>query len=42
MKAAGLLFHSKAAERPGRFRMNGRQYTVEDKLDQWYEPESIS
>ena len=32
----------KAEERPLRFRMDGRQYTVEDVLDRWYEPESIS
>jgi hypothetical protein len=32
----------KADERPLRFRMDGRQYLVEEVLDQWYEPESIS
>ena len=32
----------KAEERPARFRLDGRQYSVEDVLDQWYEPESIS
>ena len=32
----------KADERPARFRLDGRQYTVEEVLDQWYDPESIS
>ncbi len=32
---------SKADERPQRFRLDGRQYTVDAVLDQWYEPESI-
>jgi hypothetical protein len=32
----------KADERPVRFRLEGRQYWVEDVLDQWYEPDSIS
>ena len=31
----------KADERPTRFRMDGRQYTVKDVLDQWYDPESV-
>ena len=32
----------KAEERPVRFRLDGRQYGVDEVLDQWYEPESIS
>jgi hypothetical protein len=32
----------KADERPARFRLDGRQYTVEEVLDQWYDPQSIS
>ena len=32
----------KADERPVRFRLDGRQYIVEEVLDQWYDPESIS
>lgn len=32
----------KADERPARFRLDARQYTVEEVLDQWYDPESIS
>ena len=32
----------KADERPARFRLDGRQYSVEEVLDQWYDPESIS
>lgn len=31
----------KADERPVRFRMEGRQYVVEQVIDQWYDPESI-
>ena len=31
----------KADERPVRFRLEGKQYSVEDVLDQWYEPDSI-
>ena len=31
----------KADERPVRFRLEGKQYWVEDVLDQWYEPDSI-
>jgi len=31
----------KADERPLRFRLEGRQYVVEEVLDQWYDPESI-
>lgn len=31
----------KADERPVRFRMEGRQYLVEEVLDQWYDPDSI-
>ncbi len=30
----------KAEERPVRFRLEGRQYTVEAVVDQWYDPES--
>ena len=29
----------KADERPVRFRLEGRQYIVEDVLDQWYGPQ---
>ena len=32
----------KADERPVRFRLDGRQYLVDEVLDQWYEAESIS
>jgi hypothetical protein len=32
----------KADERPIRFRLEGKQYGVEEVLDQWYEPGSIS
>ena len=32
----------KADERPARFRLEGRQYAIEEVLDQSYEPESIS
>jgi hypothetical protein len=32
----------KADERPVRFWLGGRQYQVQDVLDQWYDPESIS
>jgi hypothetical protein len=28
-------------ERPVRFRLDGREYTVEDVLDRWYEPEAV-
>lgn len=31
----------KADERPVRFRLEGKQYSVEAVLDQWYDPESI-
>ena len=31
----------KADERPVRFRMEGRQYLVDEVLDQWYDPDSI-
>jgi uncharacterized protein (UPF0128 family) len=31
----------KADERPVRFRLEGKQYVVEEVLDQWYDPESI-
>lgn len=31
----------KADERPVRFRLEGKKYSVEAVLDQWYEPESI-
>lgn len=31
----------KAAERPLRFRLEGRQYEIDAVLDQWYDPESI-
>jgi len=31
----------KADERPIRFRLEGKQYSVEDVMDQWYEPDSI-
>jgi hypothetical protein len=31
----------KADERPVRFRLEGRQYSVEEVLDQWYDPDSI-
>jgi len=30
----------KADERPARFRLEGKQYSVEDVLDQWYEPDT--
>lgn len=35
-------FHSgqKADERPRRFSIEGRQYEVQDVVDQWFEPES--
>jgi hypothetical protein len=32
----------RADERPVRFRLDGRQYIVNEVLDQWYDPESIS
>jgi len=32
----------KADERPIRFRLEGRQYSIETVLDQWYDPDSIS
>ena len=32
----------KADERPLRFRLDGRPYAVEEVIDQWYDPESIS
>jgi uncharacterized protein (UPF0128 family) len=31
----------KADERPLRFRMEGKQYQVEEVLDQWYDPDGI-
>lgn len=31
----------KADERPVRFWLEGKQYWVEDVLDQWYEPDGI-
>ena len=31
----------KADERPVRFRLNGREYVVEDVLDQWYGPQDV-
>jgi hypothetical protein len=31
----------KAEERPVRFRMNEREYLVEEILDQWYGPEHV-
>jgi uncharacterized protein (UPF0128 family) len=31
----------KAEERPVRFKLEGKQYGVEEVLDQWYEPDSI-
>lgn len=31
----------KADERPVRFQLEGNQYSVEEVLDQWYDPESI-
>jgi hypothetical protein len=31
---------NKADERPLRFRIDGREYTVEKVLDRWYEPEA--
>ena len=31
----------KADERPVRFRPEGKQYSVRNVLDQWYEPDSI-
>ena len=31
----------KADERPLRFRMEGKQYQVEEILDQWYGPDGI-
>ena len=27
--------------RPVRFRLDGREYEVEDVLDRWYEPEAV-
>jgi len=32
----------KAEERPVRFRLDGRQYSVGEVVDQWYEAESTS
>jgi len=32
----------KGDERPVRFRLDGRQYSVDELLDQWYDPETIS
>lgn len=31
---------SRGDERPVRFRLEGREYSVEAVLDQWYEPEA--
>jgi len=31
----------KADERPARFRLDARQYLVEEVLDQWYGPEDV-
>lgn len=31
----------KADERPVRFRLDGREYLVEEVLDQWYGPEEV-
>src|SRR5208337_1851469 len=31
----------KAEERPVRFRLEGREYLVEEVLDQWYGPEDV-
>lgn len=31
----------KADERPVRFRLEGRQYVVDEVVGQWYDPESI-
>lgn len=31
----------KADERPFRFNLDGKEYQVEDVLDQWYDPEHI-
>ena len=31
----------KVDERPVRFRLEGRQYVVDEVVDQWYDPESI-
>lgn len=30
-----------ADERPVRFRLDGREYTVKEVLDRWYEPEAV-
>jgi len=30
-----------ADERPVRFRLDGREYTVEDVVDRWYEPGAV-
>lgn len=30
-----------ADERPVRFRLEGREYAVEEVLDRWYEPEAV-
>jgi hypothetical protein len=30
-----------ADERPLRFRLDGREYTVEAVVDRWYEPEAV-
>jgi hypothetical protein len=32
----------KGEERPVRFQLEGRPYFVEEVLDQWYDPESIT
>ncbi|MGC2108273.1 MAG: hypothetical protein WA655_02070 [Candidatus Korobacteraceae bacterium] len=32
----------KGEERPARFRLDERPYLVEEVLDQWYDPDSIS
>jgi len=31
----------KADERPVRFRLEGREYLVEDIVDQWYDPDGV-
>ena len=37
----GCYAGRKADERPVRFVLEGQPYSVEDVLDQWYEPDSI-
>lgn len=38
-----VVCHSgyKGDERPLRFRLSGRDYTVEETLDQWYGPDAL-